>query len=152
MSSFQNFMAAITLVIEKNVPYVFHVHTNLVGTPRLKDTLYESHISQAFQHPVMSDGMFALVIGKNRHLHAVFGVAPDVAHYGAFILLHIPPDQRTVAAFRRFIEKLVAQMSFGIRGLGYHQQAGSILVGAQVPHADHWRRNRDYLSCARLWH
>lgn len=100
----------------------------------------------------MGDGMLSLVVGKDGHLHAVSGITADIADNGPFILFHISPDQRPVTAFCRLVEELVAEIRLGIRSLGYHQQAGGVLVDAVTsPTCGSLHHNRDYPSCARLW-
>lgn len=85
----------------------------------------------------MGDGMLSLVVGEDGHLHAVSGITTDIADNGPFILLYISPDQRPVTAFCRLVEELVAEIRLGIRSLGYHQQAGGVLVDAV--HQSHMR-------------
>ena len=74
MSSFQNLMTAVAFLVKENMPAVFHVYTDMVGTNRFEQPLHERHIPQALQHTVVGNGMLALVVRKDGHLHTVFGI------------------------------------------------------------------------------
>lgn len=57
MSSFQNLMTAVAFIVKENMPDVFHMYTDLVGTARFEHTLHKCHIPQALQHTVVGNGM-----------------------------------------------------------------------------------------------
>ena len=94
----QNFLTAVAFVVEERVSEALHVDADLVGTPRFQSALDEGDMPQAFQHAVVSDGGFArrVVVGQDGHLQTVFGISPDVAAYGAFVLGKGPPDEGVV--------------------------------------------------------
>ena len=52
VSTFQNFVTAIAFVIEKYMPDMFHVDTNLMSTSGFEYALYQRDISQPFKHPI----------------------------------------------------------------------------------------------------
>ena len=137
MSSFQNLMASIALIIKEDMPDVLHVHTDLVGTARFENTFHKRHITQTFQYPIMSNGILALVIGKNGHLHTVFRITAHVTDNCTFVLFYISPDEGAVTAFGSLIEKLKTEIGLGVRRLGNHQQAGCIFVDTM--HKPHMR-------------
>ena len=137
MSSFQNLMTAVAFIVKENMPDVFHVHTDLVGTARFEHTLHECHIPQALQHTVVGNGMLALVVRKDGHLHTVFGITAYVTDDCAFVLFHISPDKGAVTAFGGLVEKLKTEIGLGIRRLGNYQQTGCIFV--DTVHKPHMR-------------
>ena len=100
LRSAQYAIAAITFVIEERVSQVSHVGTYLMGAAGLEHTLHQRNIAKAFQHLVVSNGMFADVgIGrKHRHLHAVFGMATNVSFDASALFLKVAPYQCIVSA------------------------------------------------------
>ena len=109
--------------------YIFHVYTDLMRTSGLQTAFHQSDIAQTLQYGVMGNSRFALVtLRENRHLHPVTRIASDITFDTPFILLHDSPNQSTILAFGRFIEKLKAQMGFRFRLFSYDQQPGSIFV------------------------
>ena len=108
---------------------MFHVNTNLMSTSGFKYALHQSDISQPFQYPIMSYGMFSYCrVGHHRHLHPVLRITGNVTDNRSFILFHSSPHQSTVLAFGCLIEELQSQICFSIRCFGNHQQPGSIFI------------------------
>ena len=101
---------------------MFHVNTNLMSTSGFKYALHQSDISQPFQYPIMSYGMFSYCrVGHHRHLHPVFRIAGNTAYDGTFILIDNAPYQCAVSTLSSFIKELDAQIGFGIRCLSDNQ-------------------------------
>ena len=111
------------------MPDVLHVDTYLVGASRFKYTLYQRDIAQTFQYPIVGDGVFSLGgVTQYGHLHAVFGVSSYIPFYGSFVIFYDTPYQSIVFTFGGLVVELKSQMSLGIGGLGYQEQALGIFV------------------------
>ena len=127
----ENLVATVALVVEERVSQVLHVHTDLVRTSRLENTLHESHIADAVQHLVVCHRMLAYGgVGKHSHLQAVVRVARYLAAHGTRLLLERAPYERVVVALGRLVEELYAQRRLGIGSLRHHEQSRRILVDA----------------------
>ena len=122
MSTFQNFVSAIALIIKEYVADVLHMYTYLMGTSRLENTLHKGDVTQTFQYPVMGNSMFTLVVGQHGHLHTVFGIPADVTYNGSFVLFNDSPYQCTITSFGGFVEELYAEIGFGVRCLCYNPE------------------------------
>src|SRR5579871_167487 len=59
-SSFDNFVAAISVIIEQWVTDMLHMHTYLVRTTRFKHTLDKRYISKSFQNGIMGNSFFSI--------------------------------------------------------------------------------------------
>src|SRR5579875_2508918 len=59
-SAFYYFVAAIKIIVEQWVAYVFHVYPYLMSTAGFQNTLHQCYIIKALQHPVMCNGFLAM--------------------------------------------------------------------------------------------
>ena len=127
----QYLIAAIDIIIEKNVAYVLHVHPNLVRAACLKITLHKRNITQALKNTVVCDRIFAhTLIGRHAHLQPVARIAGYIANHRTTILLGIAPHYRIIGTLGGLLEELHSQMSLCKGGLCYNKQARCILVNA----------------------
>ena len=112
--------------------YLLHVGTDLMGTARFQDALYQGGIAEALQDLIMGNCTLANTAIRVEDLHAetVLGITTDIALDASLILHDITPYQRIVTAMGCLVEELLAQCRLGSRSLGYHEQSARILIDA----------------------
>ena len=108
------------------------MHSYLVCAACLEDALDERHMSKRLDYTIMSHGTLALgaVERKSRHLQAVFGRPAYVGGNSPFCRLGRAPHHGDILALGGLIEKLPSEVSLGIGGFGYYEQARCIFVDA----------------------
>lgn len=106
----ENLRSAISLVAEQRMPNVLHVGSDLMRTPRLENTLYQSDIAIALEHLIVGHGRLTdiRVCRENLHAQTVFRISSDITLYPSPVVREVPPDESIVAAVSRLIEKLLA--------------------------------------------
>ena len=129
--SFEDFVAAVALVVEERVSGVLHVDTDLVGAAGLEAALDEGDVSEALDDLVVGDGSLArAAVGEDGHDEAVLGIAADVALDGAFVVGEVAPDEGAVTAVDAVFEEVGGQFHLGDLRLGHNHDAGGVLVDA----------------------
>lgn len=114
--SFQNFhFHRIHFVIEKRMPDVLEMGSDLVGAAGFQNTFHYVHVTQAFQYPVVRYGMFAVTaVRETGHDFAVGQVTSDMSGDGTRITFQVSPANGNVFPVGGFMEKLGCQMGLGM--------------------------------------
>ena len=125
----ENSVASVACIVEKRMPFVLHMHPDLMGAPCLEYAFHQRDIPEFLQDFVMGDGMFAdSGIGENCHLEFVARVTGDVACDGPAFVRETSPYERPIFASCGLVEELKPEVGFGLRRFGYDEQSGCILV------------------------
>ena len=124
----QDLGTTIGLIHEEWMTYLLHVGTDLMGTARFQDALYQGGIAETLQDLIMSNRTLADTAIRIEDLHAetVLGITTDIALDASLILHDITPYQRIVTAMGSLVEELLAQCRLGSRSLGYYEQSAGI--------------------------
>ena len=129
--AFENLASSVFLVAEKRMPYMLHVHANLVGASGLESALDERDIWEALEYAPMRDGFLglrALLEVVDTVDSAVTVVARERTFDCTAVFFESAPYERIIGAFRSMVEELLTKVRFRFGCLGDEQQAGSIFV------------------------
>src|SRR5664279_26466 len=92
--SFQNAVAPIVVIIKERVPYMFHMHPDLVGTSCFEPAFDQVYVSKAFDDFVVGYSRFAIVLFReNGKDLPVFRASPYVPGDGSLVFSQIAPYQ-----------------------------------------------------------
>ena len=85
--------STITLIAEQRMADVLHVGSDLMGAPRLEDTLHQCDVTIAFKHLIMGDGRLSYLRIRREHLHPqpIFRITSDITFYPSLVLYKVSP-------------------------------------------------------------
>ena len=107
-------IAPIAGVVEKGMPYMLHVYTNLVRASRFKNAFHHRDISQFFYYAVIGSRMLSFrAVGKHCHLQPVLRIPADVPFDSAAFGRRYPPDHGYIFPSGGFLEELFAEKCLG---------------------------------------
>ena len=103
---------------------------NLVGTSGFQHAFHDIHVTQTFQHVIVSHGVFAVVATFRKYTHdfSVRDTPSDVTDNRSVVIFQVSPTYGHVFPTGGFMEKLGRQFGFSFFRFGNDQQAGSVLV------------------------
>ena len=103
---------------------------DLVGTSGFQHTFHNIHVAQAFQHVIVSHGVFAVVATFREYTHdfPVRDTPSDVTNNRSVVIFQVSPAYGHVFPTGGFMKKLGRQFGFSFFRFGNDQQAGSVLV------------------------
>jgi len=121
--------SAIAGVVEYRIAETRHVHSDLVCAAGLQTALDKGDEAEALKHPVMRDGMLALLRVVGHHeTQPVVRITDDIAVDRAFVVLDIAPDYSDIAAVYAVIVELLREFQLGLVVLGHSEQSAGVLV------------------------
>ena len=105
--SLQYLVATVALIVKERVADILHMNTNLMSSSRFEAALHQGHISVAFQHLVVCNGVLTLrTISKDIHLVAVLRVATDMARDCTLVISQVAPHKGDIATLCGVVEEL----------------------------------------------
>ena len=122
-------VSAISFVVEKRVPDMLHVDSDLMGATGFELAFDQCDISESFEYTPVCYGMFAFgAVGVYGHLETVASASADISDNCTLVLVEISPDQSGILPDNGVVEELFCQAGVSEFIFCDHEQSGGILV------------------------
>ena len=117
-------------IANQRVADMRHVNANLVSSSGFEPTFHQRSFAKAFNCSEMRNGMFAFVVGQNRHFFAVYGRSADLGADRASRRGRDAADNRKIAPLDVMRSKQLGEPFVRCVAFGDDQQPGCILIDA----------------------